>query len=317
MPIYSIEAPNGKIFKVEAPEGVSGEDVLRDFDTNLFPQWMAANKPKEQSIMGSLQAGLAQPLGALGTTAETLGLTGTGAALKSAAEYITPEGYESAAGRFITPQEGDVTLGGFGIGSLPAAVAEQSGQIAGAIGTRAAGAAIGAAAGSVVPIVGTAAGAIAGAFLGPFLFEALQILGPVAQERAQKEGRDTPNASDIGAAALTAAGSGALNAIGAKYLPGGGQAAAPLLKRMGEGLIGEGGTELLQSIIEQTGSSLGTEAGLDISGKQAIAEGILGGVAGGATAGAFGKRPEGPRPPTDMNPSALTLKRHVLQQKKI
>ena len=299
MPIYSIEAPNGKIFKVEAPEGVSGEDVLRDFDTNMFPQWMAANKPKEQSIMGSLQAGLAQPLGALGTTAETLGLTGTGAALKGAAEYITPEGYESAAGRFITPQEGDVTLGGFGIGSLPAAVAEQSGQIAGAIGTRAAGAAIGAAAGSVVPVVGTAAGAIAGAFLGPFLFEALQILGPVAQERAQKEGREAPNASDIGAAALTAAGSGALNALGAKYLPGGGQAAAPLLKRMGEGLAGEGGTELLQSILEQTGSSLGTEAGLDISGKQAIAEGILGGVAGGATAGAFGRRPEGPRPPTD------------------
>lgn len=299
MPIYSIEAPNGKIFKVEAPEGVSGEDVLRDFDANLFPKWMEENKPKEQSIMGSLQAGLAQPLGALGTTAETLGLTGTGAALKGAAEYITPEGYESAAGRFITPQEGDVTLGGFGIGSLPAAVAEQSGQIAGAIGTRAAGAAIGAAAGSVVPVVGTAAGAIAGAFLGPFLFEALQILGPVAQERAQKEGREAPNASDIGAAALTAAGSGALNALGAKYLPGGGQAAAPLLKRMGEGLAGEGGTELLQSIIEQTGSSLGTEAGLDISGKQAIAEGILGGVAGGATSGAFGKRPEGPRPPTD------------------
>jgi hypothetical protein len=299
VPIYSIEAPNGKIFKVEAPEGVSGEDVLRDFDANLFPKWMEENKPKEQSIMGSLQAGLAQPLGALGTTAETLGLTGTGAALKGAAEYITPEGYESAAGRFITPQEGDVTLGGFGVGSLPAAVAEQSGQIAGAIGTRAAGAAIGAAAGSVVPVVGTAAGAIAGAFLGPFLFEALQILGPVAQERAQKEGREAPNASDIGAAALTAAGSGALNALGAKYLPGGGQAAAPLLKRMGEGLAGEGGTELLQSILEQTGSSLGTEAGLDISGKQAIAEGILGGVAGGATSGAFGRRPEGPRPPTD------------------
>jgi hypothetical protein len=38
---------------------------------------------------------------------------------------------------------------------------------------------------------------------------------------------------------------------------------------------------------------------LDISGKQAIAEGILGGVAGGATSGAFGRRPEGPRPPTD------------------
>ena len=300
MPIYSIEAPNGKIFKVEAPEGVSGEDVLRDFDTNLFPQWMAANKPKEQSIMGSLQAGLAQPLGALGTTAETLGLTGTGAALKGVAEYITPEGYESAAGRFITPQEGDVTLGGFGIGSLPAAVAEQSGQIAGAIGTRFGGAAVGAAIGSaILPGPGTVIGGAAGAFLGPFLFEALQILGPVAQERAQKEGREAPNASDIGAAALTAAGSGALNALGAKYLPGGGQAAAPLLKRMGEGLVGEGGTELLQSILEQTGSSLGTEAGLDISGKQAIAEGILGGVAGGATSGAFGRRPEGPRPPTD------------------
>ena len=300
MPIYSIEAPNGKIFKVEAPEGVSGEDVLRDFDTNMFPQWMAANKPKEQSIMGSLQAGLAQPLGALGTTAETLGLTGTGAALKGAAEYITPEGYESAAGRFIAPKEGDVTVGGFGVGSLPAAVAEQSGQIAGAIGTRFGGGAVGAAIGTaILPGPGTVIGGAAGAFLGPFLFEALQILGPVAQERAQKEGREAPNASDIGAAALTAAGSGALNALGAKYLPGGGQAAAPLLKRMGEGLAGEGGTELLQSILEQTGSSLGTEAGLDISGKQAIAEGILGGVAGGATAGAFGKRPEGPKPPTD------------------
>ncbi len=299
MPVFEVTAPNNVKFRVDAPEGATLDDAISYVATDLFPKWQEANKPKEQSIMGSLQAGLAQPLGALGTTAETLGLTGTGAALKGAAEYITPEGYESAAGRFITPQEGDVTLGGFGIGSLPAAVAEQSGQIAGAIGTRAAGAAIGAAAGSVVPVVGTAAGAIAGAFLGPFLFEALQILGPVAQERAQKEGREAPNASDIGAAALTAAGSGALNALGAKYLPGGGQAAAPLLKRMGEGLAGEGGTELLQSIIEQTGSSLGTEAGLDISGKQAIAEGILGGVAGGATAGAFGRRPEGPRPPTD------------------
>jgi hypothetical protein len=48
VPVFSIEAPNGKIFEVEAPEGVSNEDVLKDFDTNMYPSWLAQNQPQKE-----------------------------------------------------------------------------------------------------------------------------------------------------------------------------------------------------------------------------------------------------------------------------
>ena len=66
--------------------------------------------------------------------------------------------------------------------------------------------------------------------------------------------------------------SGALNSIGVKGFSGAG-----LLNRT----LKEGVTETAQSVVEQTGSSAGTDAGLQVNPKQAIGEGIIGGTSAG------------------------------------
>ena len=48
-------------------------------------------------------------------------------------------------------------------------------------------------------------GAVAGAFAAPVLFEALQILGPTAYERARNQGREQPTLEDWMAIAPTTA----------------------------------------------------------------------------------------------------------------
>ena len=102
----------------------------------------------------------------------------------------------------------------------------------------------------------------------------MQQLGPIAAERARNNGKAEPEWEDWSAAAAAAGVSGALNALGVR----GGAGASMLNKTMREGI-----TEGTQSLVEQTGSTAGTEAGLQISPRQAIGEGII----GGTTAGGF------------------------------
>jgi hypothetical protein len=104
-------------------------------------------------------------------------------------------------------------------------------------------------------------------------------------ERAKRNGRTEPNGEDIGTALVTAAASGSFDAIGARFLPGGKAAVGSLISKIGKAFLGEGLTEGAQSLIEQTGQSIGTTSGLDVSGKQALAEGLLGGLTGGVAAG--------------------------------
>ena len=160
----------------------------------------------------------------------------------------------------------------------PKAVAEQAGQFIGSLGSRAGGAAVGAGvgglAGSVIPGAGTAAGAatggVIGAFGGPMVFEGMQQLGPIAMERAKNNGRKEPNKEDFYVAATSAAGIGMLNAI------------APGMSGIMRRMLAEGGTEALQSVGEQTGSTLLTKKGLEVSPRQAIGEGIIGAGSAGA-----------------------------------
>ena len=60
----------------------------------------------------------------MATTARMLGAEGTADTLSGLT--TAPQNYESAAERFINPQEGDFTVGGFAPGYLPrAAVSKQ------------------------------------------------------------------------------------------------------------------------------------------------------------------------------------------------
>jgi hypothetical protein len=220
---------------------------------------------------------LGRPLENMGEGFEAVGFQGVANALKGA--VTEPENYVSAAQRFMEPEPSESQFLGFAWQYAPRAAVEQTGQALAAIGGRAAGALVGGA-------VAGPPGAIAGGLLGPAIIGAAQVIGPVAKERARNNGREIPNNQDLAGATLTAIGSGALDAIGARYLPGGDKATGKFFKRVASGFVGEGLlTEVPQSGLEQAGGTLGTEAGLKISGKQMIGEGLIAGTSAAGLTG--------------------------------
>ena len=220
----------------------------------------------DTSLSSAFKSGIDQPLENIALTADMLGYKDTAQTLSNLTK--APANYESASNRFINPQEGDATLGGFAYEYLPRAAAEQAGQFAGSMISRTAG---GLAGGAVTG--GNPIGVAAGAFAAPAMFEFVQQLGSNAQERARNNGRTEPNDDDWQKAAAAAGMSGVLNAFGV-----GGN--AKIFNRIAR----EGITETGQSGVQQTGVSLGTEAGLKLDTKQAVGEGIIGGTtAGGMT----------------------------------
>ena len=242
---------------------------------NAFKELDAQLNPPDTSFSSAFAQGIDQPFENMATTARALGMEGTADALSGLTD--APVNYESASDRFINPQEGDTTVGGFGVGYLPRAAVEQAGQFIGSMASRAGGAGVGALGGfAVAGPPGAATGAVGGALAGPALFEFVQQLGPIALERARNNGRTEPEWDDWTGAAAAAGVSGALNSIGV-----GGGAGSKILNRV----LREGATETAQSAVEQTGSTAATEAGLEVSPRQAIGEGIIGGTsAGGVTA---------------------------------
>lgn len=244
----------------------------------------------DTSYSGALLSGIDQPLENIATTARMLGGNGIADFLSGATE--APKNYESATTGFMN-EDGNF----YDFSYLPRAAVEQVGQFGGSMLSRLGGAALGGVAGSAIPGVGNIAGAAAGAFAGPALFEAIQIVGPVAQQRAKNDGRETPNSEDWLAALGTAGVSGALNAI-APGTPG-------FLKKV----LAEAGTEGLQSLTEQIGGSAGTKAGLQIDPRQAGAEAILGGAGAGivdAPFAAVGAKSEAKKKAADAEAKALS-----------
>jgi hypothetical protein len=231
-------------------------------------------------IPAALKQSFGQPLEAMGETAQVAGFPAVATALKGAIQE--PEGYVSAGQRFMEPQEGEFQIAGFAPQYAPRAVAEQTGQIIGSIGTRIAGAVAGGGLGALISPATGVAGAAVGQFAGPALFEAAQIVGPVALERAKNNGYTEPTDKDMAYAIATAAGSGLLNAFGAKYLPGGEKAVGSFAKRLAASFIGEGIPEGLQSFTQQVGETIETEKGIQVNPKQAIGEALIGGGAGAA-----------------------------------
>ena len=214
----------------------------------------------------ALRYGIDQPTENLATTLEALGFDAQAKATRGLID--APENYESAAARFMNP-EGE----GYNWRDLPLATVEQAGQLGGSLLSRAGGAAIGGAAGP--------GGAIIGGLLGPGLFEAVQIAGPVALERARNNGREEPTGEDWLGALGTAGFSGVLNAIGVKNI---GMLNSTVGKTLQAGVT-EGITEGLQGVTEQVGSTALTDEGLNIDPKQALGEGLLGTSAGTAIQG--------------------------------
>ena len=202
----------------------------------------------------ALRFGLDQPTENVATTLRALGFDTQADSLSGLVD--APENYESAAARFMNP-EGEGLLD-FSYKDLPLAIVEQAGQLGGSMLSRAGGFAL--------------AGPV-GALLGPALFEAVQIAGPVALERARNNGRTEPTWEDWSGALSTSAFSGALNAVGV-------QGIGKLNSTIAGSALREGVTEGLQGATEQIGSTGLTKAGLQIDPKQVIGEGLIGGSTG-------------------------------------
>ena len=213
----------------------------------------------------AFRQGIDQPTENIATTLEALGFDTQAKNLRGLVD--APEDYESASARFMKP-EGEWY--DFSWKDLPLATVEQAGQLGGSLLTRVAGAGIGAMA-TANPM-----GAIVGGLLGPGLFEAVQIAGPVALERARNNNREEPNWEDWSGALGAAGVSGVLNALGVKNIGLLNSAVGTTLKAG----VTEGVTEGLQGLTEQVGSTGLTEAGLQIDPKQVLGEAFLGTSAG-------------------------------------
>jgi hypothetical protein len=278
--IWNTLASEDKEISLAKDRGYSLEEVTSIVSGKPIPEPEPSGTSfgKEVSQLGpAFVESIGRPLENMGESFEAFGFTGVADALKKA--ITEPENYVSAGQRFMEPAPDESQFMGFAWQYAPRAAVEQVGQAIGAIGTRAVGAAAGGA-------VAGPPGAVAGGFVGPAIFGAAQVIGPVAKERAKNNGREVPNNEDLVAATLTAIGSGSLDAIGARYLPGGDKATGKFFKRVASSFVGEGVlTETPQSFIEQIGSTAGTEKGLNINVKQAVGEGLIGGTsAAGLTA---------------------------------
>ena len=234
---------------------IFGEDITA---ADLAAGKLQGSEKEASEFSKALRFGLDQPTENVATTLRALGFDTQADTLSGLID--APKDYDSKAAQFVGEE------GMYDFSALPLAVVEQAGQLGGSLLSRGIGAGAGFA-------VGNVPGAVIGGLLGPGLFEAVQIAGPVALERARNNGRTEPDTSDWAAALGTAAFSGVLNAIGAKNI---GKLNTTLV---GSG-VREGSTELLQGLTEQFGSTAGTDKGLELDLRQAGGEGLIGGATG-------------------------------------
>ncbi|MDT8277426.1 hypothetical protein RQ734_15240, partial [Roseomonas mucosa] len=217
-----------------------------------------------------------------------------------------PANYDPASPKVIEGvREGDV---GKALGYLPRAAVENAPDLAGGMAAGAVGAGIGGVFGSVVPGAGTAAGMWLGGLAGSGLYSLYRSFGQNVEGRAEnnghvdEKGRAQPTTGDYVAGGLTSAATSALDAVGARGL---GRAAGKAMsatgrlgdvplsalgraRQAGTAVAREGGTETVQSLVEQTGQTLGTEKGLSVDPAQALGEGLIGLGSGAGVKAAHG-----------------------------
>lgn len=202
MPTYSIQAPNGKTYTIDGPEGASREDVVRAVMAKL-PGEDFYNAPKPKSgIKAQIEKGASSLLESAATGVQ--GIFDAEAAAKRqkqvqerlGREYDQGASFEKVKERFSAPDGGVLAAGKEILRQVPLAIAEQAPNLAASLG----GARLGAMAGSTFGPIGTAVGAIGGGLAVPFLSMAGQNLG-----RQEEEGKPISAGAAYGTALPQAA----------------------------------------------------------------------------------------------------------------
>ena len=248
--------------------GVSPKDVLdfiagpKDRSSPVDPSYL-----KDQ-FMG----GLGERISGYGNTAGKLGADPATAqrAIELGQAVSGGPNRESAGNRFFNPKPDDVQVGGFGLGSIPGAIAESAaGMLVDA------GAMVG----------GGAVAGPAGAIALPLASYGLAEYGNRLDKRVSNQGGAPATPEDQLAAAGTVGFEAALNRVGLgsilKKVGIGGRTIADGGKRVLAATGAEGITEGAQNVVEQVGTSAGTQRGLNVDGREVLGNAILGGAAGG------------------------------------
>jgi hypothetical protein len=208
MPVYEVQTPGGRVLTIEAADDKA---AIATAD-----EWHAKNsKPADESILGALRHGTAGMVEGVGKTLKHYtGATDAGATAEALGKSGEPANYKSAQDRVNNPEKGDVTVGGYGVGSIPRALVEGAPGLATDIMAAKAASLVGSKA------AGARGAALAG--LGGFLSSfAARNLGSNAEERAAKRTGDAnaaPTTEDKLYGAGTTALEGALGTVGASRL---------------------------------------------------------------------------------------------------
>ena len=232
---------------------------------------------KDRSYASAFKAGLDMPLERIGISLEALGAKDTGKWLKEITE--APENYASATEEWMNEQDPAFFSQNFGEGRFARALVEQSGQLIGSLAVRGIGLGLAAS-----PVPGGRAIGVPIAVGGPGVFEFLQQVGPILQERLARDdpprtGQE-PTWEDWTYAAGAAGLSGVLNAFGIKNI---GVLNSSFTKSALKAGAREGITEGAQEVVTELGAGLGTDQGVADAktlAKRGYSSGLLGGTLG-------------------------------------
>lgn len=255
MPIYDVQAPDGKIYSVEAPEGTS-QDQIFSFVSSQMGQF---NAPKPQEGIGAaLTGGFKRFLSSGETALESI--INPELAAQRGAERSERIGEQYAPGASLErvkqayEQKGLFPAAKEVISQIPSALAEQAPQIASTLASARAGAM----AGSPFGPMGALAGGIAGASL-PSL---VQLYGANLERQFEEKTPEISRASALGAAVP-----GAALEVASQFIP------------MGRGLIGK----LLGPTAEKA-LTRGSNEAIERAAKESLASSLATGTITGALA---------------------------------
>ena len=251
--IYSLQAPDGRIYDLEAPEG-SSEEQLTATLYYLKPE-AATPFVQEAGVLAGVKKGIEQ----LVSQGKTVAGTATGDANEAAKAALErsrgmSQQYADQVSlqkiKDVYSKDGLLSAAGETASQIPLAIAEQLPNFAASFAGAKTGAMAGQKAGSMFGARGKALGAIGGGLAGTFAPSYVQALGGNIERQAQEQQKaGAPIDIDVAKGATTALPQAALDVVSDRILLGG----KMFGKMIGvpEKLLMQGGSESLEKIAKE------------------------------------------------------------------